>query len=257
MRILLLCNNWVGWQIGKWLRDQNEDIAGLVLHPPDNRRYGDEILDSIGMNPDSVYDGSCLQESEVFKAIEELQFDIGLSIYFGYILTPEFINLFPDGVINLHPAYLPFNRGAYPNVWSIVEDTPAGVTIHYIDPGIDTGDIIARCQISTEPVDTGESLYRKLEYGSIDLFKETWPKIRSGNAPRFPQGKNEGTFHHASDVKKIDQIDLDSKYMASEMINIIRARTFPPYQGAYFVSKGRKIYLQLHLLYEDGLEVKK
>ena len=50
----------------------------------------------------------------------------------------------PDRVVNLHIAYLPYNRGADPNLWSVLEDTPAGVSIHYVDEGVDTGDIIAQ-----------------------------------------------------------------------------------------------------------------
>ena len=86
--------------------------------------------------------------------IKELGADVALSVFFGYILSPGFIDLFPQGVINLHPAYVPYNRGAFTNVWSIVDDTPAGATLHYIDTGVDTGDMIAQRRVSIEPVDT-------------------------------------------------------------------------------------------------------
>ena len=97
---------------------------------------------------------------------------------FGYILRPNFLRLIPRGCVNVHPALLPYNRGAYPNVWSIVDGSPAGVTIHFVDEGIDTGDIIAQAQVVIEPVDTGESLYRKLERGAVALF----PKLGRGYA---------------------------------------------------------------------------
>ncbi len=254
MRILFLGNNWVGWQVIQWLKEQNEQIVGLVVHPPEKRKYGDEIITSAYVGPDYIFDGSNLRQPETLEAVKALQPDIGLSILFGYILQPAFINLFPQGVINLHPAYLPYNRGAFPNVWSIVEETPAGVTLHYIDPGIDTGDVIARRQVPVEPVDTGETLYGKLEQACVDLFKEVWPAIRSGQAPRMPQSESEGTYHRTEDVKDIDCIEMDRKYTAQELINIVRARTFPPYSGAYFVHQGRKVYLRLQLLYEEQLE---
>lgn len=253
MRILFLGNNWVAWQIVKWLREQNEQIVGVVIHPPHKRKYGNEIIRCAQVDPDRIFDGSQLRQPEILPAIRALRPDIGLSVMFGYILTPEFINMFPDGVINLHPAYLPYNRGAYPNVWSIVERTPAGVTLHYIDAGVDTGDIIAQRQVPIEPIDTGETLYRKSEQACIELFKDTWPLIRSGRAPRISQQPDEGTYHRTRDVERIDHIDLDRKYTARELIDIIRARTFPPYPGAYFIHKGRKVYLRLQLLYEDQL----
>lgn len=252
MRILFLGNNWVGWQVVKWLTEQNENIVGVVIHPPQKRRYGDEIVKAC-TNTANIFDGSRLEKPEVLEAIRALQPDIGLSVFFGYILRSEFLDIFPAGVINLHPAFLPYNRGAYPNIWSIVNDTPAGATLHYVDPGIDTGDIIAARQVPIEPVDTGETLYTKLETTCIDLFKETWPIIRSGQPPRIVQDQNEGTYHRTSDVKEIDRIELERVYTARELIDIIRARTFSPYPGAYFVHQGRKVYLRLQLLYEQQI----
>jgi methionyl-tRNA formyltransferase len=70
---------------------------------------------------------------------------------------------------------------------------------------------------------------------------------------RFPQSSGTGTFHHSRDVETIDEIQLDRNYTARELINILRARTFPPHPGAYFLDGGRKVYLRLQLLYEDEL----
>jgi methionyl-tRNA formyltransferase len=253
MRILFLGNNWVGYQIAHWLREQNEHIVGLVLHPSHRRKYGEEIIRSTQVNQEYIFDGSQLRHPGVVANIKALRPDIGLSVFFGYILRPEFLDLFPSGVVNLHPAYLPYNRGAYPNVWSIVEGTPAGVTLHYIDAGVDTGDIIAQRQVPIEFVDTGETLYRKLEQACVDLFKETWPLIRSGRAPRIPQDRREGTYHSTRDVELIDHIDLDSKYTARQLIDVIRARTFPPHPGAYVVHQNRKVHLRLQHLYEEHI----
>ena len=253
MRILFLGNNWVGWQVLQWLKEQNEHLVGLVIHPVQKRKYGEEILRSAQVSPEYVFDGPQLRQPEVLEAIRALRPDIGLSVLFGYILQPGFLSLFPAGVVNLHPAYLPYNRGTYPNVWSIVEGTPAGVTLHYIDAGVDAGDIITQRKVPIEPVDTGATLYRKLEQACVELFKETWPLIRSGKAPRIPQDGQKGTYHRTRDVERIDHIDLNRTYAATELIDVIRARTFPPYPGAYFVHQGRKVYLRLQLLYEERL----
>ena len=60
---------------------------------------------------------------------------------------------------------LPYNRGMHPWYWSIVDETPAGVTIHFIDENIDEGHIIAQKEVLIDPTDTGESLYGKLLKG--------------------------------------------------------------------------------------------
>jgi len=253
MRILYFGNNWVGWKIVSWLREQNEEIVGLVLHSPKRRKYGEEIINSAGLSVARIFDGSQLHQPDVVEAISELKPQIGISVLFGYILKRDVLDLMPAGCLNVHPALLPYNRGANPNVWSIIERTPAGVTVHYIDEGVDTGAIVAQSQVQIEPVDTGKSLYRKLEYTAVELFKETWPLIHSRRPPVIPQNKNKGTYHRLVDVNDIDQIDLNCTYKAGELIDIIRARSFPPYPGAYFWQDGRKVYLRLRLLYEEQL----
>jgi methionyl-tRNA formyltransferase len=250
---VFLGNNWVGWQVLKFLKEQNENIVGLVVHPQGKRKFGKEIISAANVNGNRIIEGQTLRQPEVLEAIKTFQPDIGVSILFDYVLKTEFLALFPLGVVNLHSSYLPYNRGQYPNVWSIVEGTPAGVTLHYIDEGIDTGDLIAQEEVAVEPVDTGETLFRKLEQTCIELFQKTWPLIRAGKAQRIIQNKVEGTYHTTRDVDRIDAIDLDKTYTARELIDVIRARTFKPYKGAYFVDQNRKIYMRMQLFYEEQL----
>lgn len=252
MRILYLGNNRVGRQVLRWLKEQREEIVGLVVHPPEKQKHGAEIIRESGLDAQNIFDGSILDKPESLAAIRRLRPDLALSVFFGYILKPEFIGLFRGGVINLHPAYLPYNRGTYPNVWSIVDKTPAGATLHYIDAGIDTGDIIAQQKVAVEVKDTGATLYHRLEQACLELFQRTWPLIRAGQPPRFRQPAP-GTKHRARDVAQIDEIDLHRNYRAGELIDVLRARTFPPFPGAYFRSDGRKVFLRLQLLDEDEL----
>lgn len=250
-RVFLFANNWVGWQIAGYLREEGEEIAGLALHPEGKRKYGQEIITSSGVPQERLFQADRLNESGTIGAISALGADIGVSALFGYILRTDLLDSFPAGCANVHPAYLPYNRGAYPNVWSIVEGTPAGATIHYIDQGIDTGDIIAQRPVEVEPTDTGATLYRKLEIACFELFRDTWPLIREGRAPHVKQQIAEGTTHKAADTSRIDEIDLERAYKGRELIDILRARTFSPHRGAYFISGGRRIRLSLALSYED------
>ena len=105
---------------------------------------------------------------------------INFIVSFGcrHIIKKSVLEYLPDRVINLHISYLPWNRGADPNLWSFLEDTPKGVSIHYIDEGIDTGDIIIQKRVSLdEDSETLATSYNKLEMSIIDLFKEIWPNI--------------------------------------------------------------------------------
>ena len=254
MRILYLGNNRVGHEVLRWLKSQGEEIVGLVVHPQDKRKYGDEIISAAGLEEKHVIYGDTLREPETLARIQSLEPDLGLSVFFGYILKEEFLEIFPSGCMNLHPAYLPYHRGAHPNIWSIVEGTPAGATLHYVDTGVDTGDIISQKQVSVEPLDTGESLYHKLEEACTELFTETWPAIKSGSVDRVPQDSEAGCFHRTKDVQSLDAIDLNKLYLGKDLINILRARTFPPYRSAFFEQDGARIYLRLELAHESQME---
>ena len=253
MRILYLGNNWLGWKVLEYLREEGDELVGLAMHPGEKRKHGAEIMRAASLPEDRILDGTRLT-GPALERVRQWKPDIALSILFGYILRPEFLSLFPKGVVNLHPALLPYNRGQYPNVWSIIDRTPAGTSLHYIDEGIDTGDIIGQKEVPVVAEDTGESLYKKLEQASLGLFKEYWPQIRDGAAPRVPQAdlNRKATYHKTRDVERVDSIDLDAKYAARELIDVLRARTFPPYKGAFITVDGKRVYLRIQLEPEES-----
>lgn len=247
MRYILLGNGLVASTILDWLVENGEPPVGLVIHPSERSRCRSEMINRSQLSDNFIFDATTLRTPETLTSIRNLQPDFGISLSLGYILKKEFLSCFPLGCINLHPALLPYNRGSYPNVWSIVEGTPSGVTLHYINEGIDTGDILSQEQVSVDSYDTGETLYRKLENVSVDLFKKTWPLFRNGKIECNPQQQNVGTYHRMRDVEDIDEVFLDQEYSAQYLIDLLRARTFPPHRGAYFVHEGRKIFMKLAL----------
>jgi len=253
VRIVFFGNNRVGWQVLRHLQEAGEEIAGFVLHPPERRKFGGEILADAAA-PDALLDGSRLSDPDVFGRLRDLRPEMGVSAFFGYLLRREILDLFPRGVINLHPALLPYNRGAHPNAWSILDGTPAGATIHMVDERIDTGDILAQRAVAADPTDTAETLYRKLEEACIGLFADSWPAIRTGSLPRRSQSPSCGTFHRVRDLERLAEIDPEASYPAGRLIDLIRAQTFPPYGGAFVRRNGRKIYLRMELLDEESLK---
>ncbi len=253
MRLICLVNNYLGWQALEYLRAR-EEIAAVVVHPPERMKKQAEILSSARSAGAQVIPANDLRTPEGLARIAGLKAEMGVSVMFGYVLKPDFLSLLPKGCINLHPAYLPYNRGAHPNVWSIVDKTPAGVTLHYIDEGIDTGDIIRQVQVPVVFTDTGETLYRKLEAAGLELLRETWPDIRAGRIERTPQSHESGTSHKAGDAAQIDEIHLAETYRAEDLLNILRARTFPPHKGAFIRSGGRKVRVRIQLQFESEIE---
>jgi methionyl-tRNA formyltransferase len=107
-----------------------------------------------------------------------------------------------DKVVNLHISCLPWNRGADPNLWSFLEDSPKGVTVHYMDEGVDTGDIIAQKEVEfqNEEEQTLSSTYNILKEEIEELFEKVWPEILKGSAIRVRQ-TGEGSSHKLNDKK--------------------------------------------------------
>ncbi|MGA7970101.1 MAG: formyltransferase family protein [Terriglobales bacterium] len=246
MRLICLVNNYLGWQALEYLRKQTE-VAAVVMHPPERGKFSNEIRASAAAAGAEIFCSDSLRNSDGLNRIAATKPDLGFSIMFGYLLKPDFLSLLPRGCLNLHPAFLPFNRGAHPNVWSIVDGTPAGVTVHFIDEGVDTGDIVCQKKVPILATDTGESLYHKLESAGLELLREAWPVIESGKFKRTPQPAGSGTSHKLSDMAEIDEIDLQKSYKAEDLLNILRAKTFPPHPGAFLRHHGRKVYIRIQL----------
>src|SRR5262249_4063142 len=85
---------------------------------------------------DDIHDTAVLRDPAFVTTLRDQRPDFALSAHFSEILSEEVFRIPRHGVANLHSAYLPYNRGHWPEVWSIVRGTPAGITLHYIGEGI-------------------------------------------------------------------------------------------------------------------------
>jgi cephalosporin hydroxylase/methionyl-tRNA formyltransferase len=177
-----------------------------------------------------------------------IEFDYLISACFGFILPPTVLSLPRIAGLNTHPSYLPFNRGRYPNVWAIVDRTPAGGSVHYLEPGIDSGPLLVRHEVRVRPDDTGESLYHRCVQATEQAFHEAWDRVCSGQTAGTPQAElGPGTDHKGRDLKRLDRLDLDQKVRAGDLINWLRARTFPPHPGVRFESDGKEYQVRLEI----------
>jgi methionyl-tRNA formyltransferase len=255
VKFVYLANGRVGLELLQWLVSTGSPPTGLVVHPPEKARDRAALVDSSGLSAKDVFDASRVNSEEGTEWLTAQAPEWLISVFFGYVLRPPALAVPARGTLNLHPAFLPYNRGAYPNVWPIVDKTPAGVTLHYVDESIDTGDIAAQHEVPVYVTDTGATLYARLEEASIALFKECWPRVQAGTLPRVPQA-GRGTFHRVADVGRVDRIVPDAMYRAADLIDLLRARTFAPHQGAYLDLGDRRVYLRLELVAMDPEDTK-
>jgi methionyl-tRNA formyltransferase len=208
------------------------------------------VLDIIGkysFPKDNVFLSSELNSESVLKRISDKDLDYIILAWWPYIVEKKILTIPKVGTLNFHPSLLPYNRGKHYNFWTIVEDTPFGVTIHFADESIDGGDIIFQKKITKSWEDTGESLYEKAQSAMIELFTQNYDRIVNGNYHRVKQDKNIGSFHYGRELEQASEIFLKKKYSAKQLLNLLRARTFPPHPACYFFDGGRKYEVRIEI----------
>ena len=132
------------------------------------------------------------------ELVEKYQFDFLISFGYRYMISKQVLTLFNNNAINLHISYLPWNKGSDPNLWSILDNTPKGVTIHKIDEGLDTGEILFQRKIIFQENDTLKSSYDKLQNELLKLFEENWENIKDKKVIPMKQ-IGVGSYHKSSD----------------------------------------------------------
>lgn len=173
MKILFLTNNEITKPLSDWLKFEAHE--NLVI-------YSKQLAPDI---------------------IKEISPDMLVSYNYRYIIKEDVLALVDNRAINLHISLLPWNRGAQPNFWSFIENTPKGVTIHLIDKGLDTGDILLqKGKHFDEDIETLETSYEFLHKEIQNLFRLKWEELKNFKLQPAKQ-KGEGSIHLNKDFEKI------------------------------------------------------
>jgi len=172
-RIIFLSNNPVSRPLIRWLREESKESVHLLERPVS------------------------------LKDIENFKPDFLISYNYRHIVGRDVLARLKDRAINLHTSFLPWNRGAHPNLWSFLENSPKGVTIHVMAPGIDTGDILVQKKVKLqEGKETLASSYNKLHRQIQGLFIDNWPRFKKLQIKPEPQ-TGKGSSHLVRDFARI------------------------------------------------------
>lgn len=164
----------------------------------------------------------------------DMPIDLGLLTWWPHLLRPPLLELPRLGFLNTHPSYLPYNRGKHYNFWALVEQVPFGVTVHWVNAGIDEGDIVAQRAIPYDWTDTGASLHALAADAMVGLVADQYPRWRTFDIPRSAQSASHGSFHHSRELEPASRIALDEPTTARDLLNRLRARTFPGFPACQF-----------------------
>lgn len=191
-----------------------------------------------------------LKPINVKRSIDEVvsQYQLVLSLHCKQLFPKRLVE--QVRCINVHPGYNPFNRGWFPQVFSILNKLPVGVTIHEMDEQLDHGNIIARQEVDILPWETSYDVYQRIQCVEIEMLRKHLRSIIDGTyAPKEPDC--EGNVNLKRDFDSLCKIDLEKQVSFGEVIDYFRAMTFKGYNNAYFYDEqGRKIFVELSLTLE-------
>lgn len=167
--------------------------------------------------------------------------DLFFLAWWPFVLKSDILDLGQKYTLNTHPSLLPHGRGKDPNFWCLVEQRPIGVSLHHVASAIDAGDIAFQRELTATWEDTGETIYFRSQQALIDLFADVMFQLSSLEIPRIRQRLEDGSYHRRDELEPASAIKLDQKYIARDMLNLLRARTFKGHPACRF-SDGENQY---------------
>lgn len=255
MRIVFAGDREISVQVLRFLLARGVTPLALLVPAAGRASHADALMDLCPfLKPERILRGSLFREPDAVALIQGLQPDYIICIHFPYIMPEEVLAAPRSGVLNLHPALLPYNRGWHTPSWAILEQTPIGATLHFMDSGVDTGDILHQAEVAVSPGDTAHSLYAKLLDLEMKVFAEAWPRLESGDYERKRQDLTRGSFHLREDLLQdaVRQIDLDEVVRARDLIRKLRALTTSrPSEAAFYEEDGKRFRIQVVISEED------
>ncbi len=225
--------------------------SALLISDFDKASHDEDLIQISGLEKALIFRGNEFKNPEVIQFLSSLELDYIFGIHFPYIIPTEILAIPKIGVVNLHPAYLPYNKGWHTPSWAIIEGCPYGATLHFMEEALDEGDIIHQKAIDVYPTDTANSLYKRVLKLEEEVFFEAFDSLSELNPKRIKQ-LDKGTSHQKKELKALQEINISENGSAIDLINKIRALTTNDHnESAYFILDNKKIGVQINLFYQN------
>lgn len=238
----------------EFLLKQGVRPEALLISSAKRASHADELISLCSFLPsERILSGKSFRNVDGRDLLVSLNLDYIVGIHFPYIVPQSVLEIPQIGVLNLHPAYLPYNRGWHTPSWAILEGKPIGATLHFMDSNVDTGDIVHQKRVLVSPDDTAHTLYKKLKMCELETFIEAWTQIAEKTFKRHPQTGESGTSHNREDLfaREIQEIDLNEFIRIGDILDRLRALTTnQPSEAAYFEKDGELYRVQIKITKE-------
>ncbi len=241
-RIAFLGNKDIGYECFYYLLENRDvlgiDIAAVITNDKSPLlSKGKSILKLA-----KKHNIPTLKKSHDLLSITDI--DILLSVQYHDILKEQQIKVAKQIAVNLHMAPLPDYRGCNQFSFAILDNAKEfGSTLHRIEKGIDTGDILFEHRFMIEPNSTVTELYEKTYKSAVYLFKSSIKRIVDGDYVLVPQKSliafRGSAFHQRKEIDKIKEIDLS--WPTEKIKKQVRATYFPPFSPPFALVDGKKI----------------
>ncbi|MBM4283904.1 MAG: formyltransferase [Deltaproteobacteria bacterium] len=244
MRLIFFGYHNVGYFCLKALiemcREYGDEIAAVVTHADNPREniWFASVRDLAWQQHLPVYQPENPNDPAFVAAMARLAPDFLFSVYYRHMLKQPLLDLPRRGALNLHGSLLPKYRGRAPVNWVLVHgETETGVTLHYMVPKADQGDLVAQERVPIDPADTAYTLFGKMTAAAVQVMQKAYPQLRAGTAPRLPQDHSQASYFGG---RGPEDGRIDWTRPAREIYNLVRAVTHP-YPGAFTHVEGRKL----------------
>ncbi|MCL4503615.1 MAG: methionyl-tRNA formyltransferase [Deltaproteobacteria bacterium] len=237
MRIALIGQAAFGADVLKGLLEQGQEVVG-VFCPPDRGSKQDPLKEAAQAAGLPVFQPGHMRDQEAFDAMVSLKADLGVLAFVIDIIPPRVFNAPRLGSICYHPSILPRYRGSSAINWAVINgEAQTGLTIFWVDQGIDTGDILLQKMVEIGPDETtGEVYFNKLYPQGVAAVLEAVALIDKGQAPRIPQDHSKATYDPPCDERVAG---LDWNKAGHQVFNFIRG--CDPQPGATTTFRGEKV----------------
>lgn len=252
MRILFIGTGDIGLPSLEWLINTPvHEVVGVITQPdkPVGRK---QVLTPPQIKVRALAAGlPVFQPLKIRHAVEELKAfnaDLAVVVAYGQILSRAVLDVPPLGCLNIHASLLPRHRGAAPIQAAIRDgDSETGITIMFMDEGLDTGDMLLKQTLPITADETGGSLHDKLALLAPATLEAALGLITAGHPPREKQ--DESLVTH---VRKLTRQDgkLDWSRPATELERLVRA--FTPWPGTHCLLNGTQMKIHRAALIENA-----
>src|SRR4030065_2703085 len=218
MRIIVVGQGPFGEKVLEALIKKGENVVGS-FSPPDKRGESMKALAEKSGIPS--FRPNLMRDPQVYNDYVKLQPDLAILAFVTDIIPEKLLSVPSLGTICYHPSILPRHRGTRAINRAIIQgDTHTGLTILWVDKGIDTGPILLQKEVEIKPDDTTGSLYFNTLFPmSVDAMVEAVELIKKGKAPRLPQDESKATYEPPCD-DRVANIDFEKS--AKDIYNLVR-----------------------------------